>query len=215
MTDGPTQSGAGAPVAGAVRLVRPPSQPSPARGEGFAAAENADGVDWAEVRRAYELSGETVGAIQERFGLTRYGLAKRRTDEGWTARPQVAGPALLPRRGSVGSEAIQYRLNRLLTTGVSMLEKRVAEEGMTETNACTLRELCRAQEIMMRATRNEKAAKAREKKNNDAGQDHRDDPEWLIAEIDRRLGRLAAKDKGGGAEAAAGADRKGAWSGDA
>jgi hypothetical protein len=73
-----------------------------------------------------------------------------------------------------------------------MLEKRLAEEGLTEGNARTLTELCRAQEIRMRSTRNEKAAKAREKKNNDAGQDYRDDPAWARAELKRRIRQIRA-----------------------
>jgi hypothetical protein len=166
-------------------------------------------VDWAEVRRVYELSEETVGAILDRFGLSRYQLEKRRVAEGWTTRPQIARPGMPKRPGSIGSQALAYRMNRLFTLGLAMLEKKVDEEGMTETNARTLTELARAQEITMRSTRNEKAAKAREKKNTDAGRDFRDDPAWLIAEIERKLGRLAEGNEARRTEGAVGEDRPG------
>jgi hypothetical protein len=66
---------------------------------------------------------------------------------------------------------------------------------MTETNARTLKELCRAQETMMRSKRTEKAAKAREKKNNDAGYDFRDDPAWLREQLERRILKIRAAAK--------------------
>jgi hypothetical protein len=149
-------------------------------------------VDWAEVRRAYELTGEGVASIQRRFGLTPSQFRKHRVDGGWATRPAVAQPGPLQGTKPVGDETIEYRLNRLVTIGLAMLEKRVGEEGMTEANARTLTEIARAQEIRMRSKRNEKAAKAREKKNNDAGYDFRDDPEWLLAELTRRLDRISA-----------------------
>jgi len=128
------------------------------------------------VRRAYELSGESVAAIRERFGLTVSELRSRRIAEGWTARPAVAEKSRLPYRKALGPELLELRLNKLMTTGVAMLEKRLAEEGLTEANARTLTELVRAQEMRMRSKRNEKAAKARETKKHDAGYDFRDDP---------------------------------------
>ena len=102
----------------------------------------------------------------------------------------MAEPGALQGWKPVGSEALDFRLNRLVAIGTSMLERKVADEGMTEANARTLKELCRAQETRMRSTRNEKAAKAREKKSTDDGYDFRDDPAWLRAEINRRLDRL-------------------------
>jgi hypothetical protein len=145
------------------------------------------------VRRAYELTGETTASIQRRFGLTAWQLRKRREDEEWMTRPAVAEPGPLQGYKPVGDDTIEYRLNRLVTIGLAMLEKRIGGEGMTEMDARTLTELARAQEIRMRAKRNEKAAKAREKKNHDAGYDFRDDPEWLLAEINRRLDRLSGR----------------------
>ena len=150
-------------------------------------------IDWAKVRRAYELSAETVGSIRKRFGLSRYQLEKRRRAENWTTRPQVARKDGVRRRRSMpnGSQDSEHRLDRLVSIGLAMLEKTITEEGMTEAHARTLTELARAQEVTMRSQRNKKAAKAREKKNNDAGHDFRDDPDWLLAEINRRLDRLA------------------------
>lgn len=149
-----------------------------------------EAVDWEAVRRAYELSGESVAAIQRRFGVTPSQLRRRRVGEGWTTRPAVATPGPQQGRKPIGEESLDFRLNRLLTVGLAMLEKRIGEEGMTETNARTLTELARAQEIRMRSMRTHKAAKAREKKNKNAGQHFRDDPAWLLAEINRRLDRL-------------------------
>jgi hypothetical protein len=173
-------------------------------------------VDWAEVRLAYELSADTVASIEKRFGLTRYQLSRRRRAEGWTTRPPVARPLVLPRRKPIGSEVLALRLNRLLVTGIAMLDKRVSEEGMTEGNARTLTELCRAEEIRMRSTRT-KTGKPREKKNHDAGYDFRDDPVWLDAEINRRLDRLhgqgAAAGDPGAADAGAEAGVSGALAG--
>jgi transposase-like protein len=162
----------------------------------------ASAVDWNEVRRAYELSGESVASIRRRFGLTPHALRVVRVAEGWTPRPPIAKPGPLQGKKPVGSEALELRLSRLLAVGVAMLEKRLAEEGMTETNARTLTELVRAQEITMRSKRNEKAAKARETKKHDAGYDFRDDPAWLDAEIDRRIARLREDREAGGAEGA-------------
>ena len=123
-------------------------QPPPASGEGVA-------VDWAEVRRVYELSGETVASIIRRFGLSREALRRRRVGGGWATRPPAAEPGPLQGHKAVGSEAIELRLNKLVAIGVAMLEKRVAEEGMTEANARTLKELCRAEEVRMRSTTTE------------------------------------------------------------
>ncbi len=129
----------------------PHPTPREARGHLLPQGEKAGAVPWDEVRQAYELSEETVGSILDRFGLSRYALEKQRVAEGWTTRPQVARPGSLRLGGaSIGSQAIGYRLNRLVTVGLAMLEKRVGEEGMTEANARTLTELTRAQEIMMR-----------------------------------------------------------------
>lgn len=149
--------------------------------------------DFEELRRAYELTAEPVKSIRERFGLTKYRLEKLRIQHGWTTRRQIAKPGPLSEYESylpVGAEAVDLRLNRLVVIGIAMLERKVADEGMTETNARTLKELCRAQETRMRSTRNEKAAKAREKKNTDDGHDFRDDPNWLKAELARRLDQI-------------------------
>jgi hypothetical protein len=155
------------------------------------AGETRDVIAWDEVRKAYELSAETVEAIRKRFGLTIHGLRSRRIREGWTARPPVAQPLLLPRKVAVGEEARALKLNRLVLIGTAMLEKRLAEEGLTEANARTLTELCRAEELLMRSTK-QKTGKTRETKNSDAVTDFRDDPAWLNAELGRRLARLLA-----------------------
>ena len=156
-------------------------------------------VDWAEVRRAYELGAESVASIQRRFGLTPYQLRRVREDEDWTKREPVIKPGPLQGHKAVGVDSLELKLNKLVAIGIAMLEQKVADEGMTETNARTLNELCRAQETRMRSTRNEKAAKAREKKNTDDGHDFRDDPAWLDAEFKRRLDRmLDAEGEAGG-----------------
>ena len=158
-------------------------------------------VDWQAVRRAYELSGDTVASIRARFGLSVHDLRQRRVAERWTARPQVArtGPLPMPlRRLAVGCEAIEFRLNRLLSLGIALLEKRLAEEGLTDANARTLTELCRAEESRMRTIR-QKTGKTRETKNHDAGYDFRDDPAWLDAEIRRRIERLTRAQEAQGA----------------
>ena len=178
--------------------------PPPQRGrdEGGAAAgdagPNGDGVDWPEVRHAYETTSETVTSIQTRFGLTRHGLAKVRIAEGWTTRAPIATPSGLPRMKAVGSEALELRLNRLVTIGAAMLERRLAGEGLTEPVARTLTELCRAQEIRMRATKARGGAPHKKKKTDD-GYDFRDDPAWLRAELARRLDVLSAVDDEAGA----------------
>jgi len=152
-----------------------------------AASASATRADWSEVRRVYELGADSVPTILARFGLTPWQFRKVREGENWTTRPPIAKPGPLQGRKPIGEDANEFRLNRLVAIGIDMLERKVADEGMTEANARTLKELCRAQETRMRSTRNEKAAKAREKKNNDAGEDFRDDPNWLKAEFSRRL----------------------------
>ena len=196
------------PLADAAR--RDPSPPGFAEASAFAKA-SADlspgkqgggeepAVDWAEVRRAYELGAESVASVQRRFGLTPYQLRRVREDEDWTKREPVIKPGPLQGHKAVGVDSLELKLNKLVAIGIAMLEQKVADEGMTETNARTLNELCRAQETRMRSTRNEKAAKAREKKNTDDGQDFRDDPAWLDAEFKRRLNRmLDAEGEAGG-----------------
>jgi hypothetical protein len=145
------------------------------------------GIDRDALRRAYELTAEPVASLQQRFGLSPYRFQKLRIEGGWTPRPQIARPGPLQGHKPIGAEALDFRLSRLVAIGTGMLERKVADEGMTEANARTLKELCRAQETRMRSTRNEKAAKAREKKNIDDGHDFRDDPNWLKAEFGRRL----------------------------
>jgi hypothetical protein len=145
-------------------------------------------ADRLAIRRAYEFTAEPVRSIERRWGLTQYQLAKLRISEGWTARPQAAKPGPLSGRKPLGSEALEFRLNRLVALGLTMLERRVSTKGFSEEDARTLRELCRAAEITKRAARTEKAGKAREKKND--AHDFRNDPAWLRAEIDRRLDRL-------------------------
>jgi hypothetical protein len=225
MDDGVAQGAADVALSSAAASGLPPSrlrqgyagqaQPSPARGEGFGSGDGGE-PDWDEVRRLYELTGTPVSAIQERFGVTPWEFRKARVAGNWTTRPQVARPGALQGHKPIGEESIEFRLNRLIVVGIDVLEKQVADNGFDEERARTLRELCRAQEIRMRSKRTEKAAKAREKKNNDAGQDYRDDPEWLLAEINRKLGRLAARDEArGGAEGAGGDDPGGTRGGDA
>jgi hypothetical protein len=165
-----------------------------------ATVENEEAERIEAVRRAYELTREPVPSICKRFGLTKFGLQTLRLKHGWTARPQIARPG--PLQGQEGqwplaSEAVDYRLNRIVAIGLDMLERKIADEGMTEANARTLKELCHAQEIRMRSTRNEKAAKAREKKSDDAGHDFRDDPNWLKAEFSRRLDLIFGPDSSG------------------
>jgi len=159
-------------------------------------------IDWEAVRRAYELGSESVSKIQKLFGLTPWQLRCARERGDWTTRPAVAKPGPLQGYKPIGAEALELKLNRLVAIGAAMLERKIADEGMTETNARTLKELCRAQETSMRSKRTEKAAKAREKKNNDAGYDFRDDPAWLDAEFERRITRIF----GAGASSLAGDD---------
>jgi hypothetical protein len=153
-----------------------------------------------------------VSAIREAFGLSEGELRGMRISGGWTARTGIAEPGPLAGERELGRQSHQYRLNRLMTAGVTMLEAKVGEEGITEAHARTLTELMRAQEISMRTRRNEKAAKARERKSKDARdesrEDFRDDPDWLIAEIGRKLDRIAEAGRGRGADGAAAADKE-------
>jgi hypothetical protein len=158
--------------------------PSPRWGEGGAGARS---IDEGEVRRAYELSNESVESIRERFGLTKHQLRKMQRDGGWTMRPQISMPGALRGRKAVGEGALDLRLNRLVVFSAAMLEKQVVRSGLTFENAQALRELCRAQEARVRTTKNRNAARDREKKNKDAGYDFRDDSAWLDAELDRIL----------------------------
>jgi hypothetical protein len=152
------------------------------------------------VRRAYELTGETTASIRERFGLTENELRKMRKAGGWIVRPPCALPGPLGRRKPL-AEALEYRLDRLATLGVVMLEKRIADNGIDQANARTLTELCRAREIMMREIRKEKAAKARETKNDDFGP--ADDIAFIRAELERRIRNLGRDgERRGGAEGA-------------
>jgi hypothetical protein len=145
------------------------------------------------VRRAYELSGETVDSIARRCGMSRATLWRRHVAQGWTTRSPVA----VYRGGSgakiAGAEGSEFRLNRLILVGAAMLAKRLkaerlTEEGLTQASARMLTELCRAEELRMRAMR-QKTGKTRETKK-DAATDFRDDPVWLDAELRRWLDSL-------------------------
>ncbi len=164
------------------------------------------GVDWADVRQAYERNEESVAAIQRRFGLTARELRQRRESEGWTPRAPVAKRAISPATSNKTVD-LEQRLTSLVAAGVDSLTKQFAKEELNIGTARVLTELCRAADIMKRSQRMQKSGRAREKKNNDAGHDFRDDPEWLLAEINRRLDRLgkhaasqAAGDPAGGTE---------------
>jgi hypothetical protein len=88
-------------------------------------------VDWEAVREAYELSDESVSAIEKRFGLTKHQLTRARLTGRWTTRPPVAKrKPILPRRRAVGTDIIAYRLNKLLVVGMALLETRLAEDGI-------------------------------------------------------------------------------------
>jgi hypothetical protein len=165
------------------------------------------GVDPEEVRRAYELTAETTASIRQRYRLTKRQFEVMRIRGGWTARPPAAprGPGPLAGCRSIGLDALEYRLNRLLTVGMEMLEAKVAEAGFDEVRARTLTELCRAQEVMMRETRKQKATKAHETKNNDLGRDPAADIAFIRAELERRIEALGRRGgHGSGAEDAEG-----------
>jgi hypothetical protein len=172
-----------------------PERPFLRQGREGDAARDDKTIDVEALRRAYELTGETVASIRRRFGLSAWQFRRLREGGRWTTRDPVAKPGPLHGYKPVGEEALELRLSRLLAIGSAMLARKVAEEGMTETNARTLKELCRAQETMMRSKRTEKAAKAREKKNNDAGYDFRDDPAWLREQLERRILKIRAAAK--------------------
>ena len=92
-------------------------------------------------------------------------------------------------RKIVGIDLLELRLNKLVVTCMAMLDDKLKKEGLTLENARLVTEMCRAEELRMRTTR-QKTGKTRETKNNDAAHDFRDDPVWLDAELNRRLARL-------------------------
>jgi hypothetical protein len=161
-----------------------------------------------EARRLYELTKTPVSAIRERFGWTPHQLRKIRKRWNWSARPQRGRASPLSGIRPLREEALEYQLNRLVTIGTVMLGRKFADEGMTEANARTLRELCRAQESRMRTTRI-KNGKIRETKSDDVGGDYRNDPDWLIAELRRRLVGPHPENAGSGPADAAGTDKEG------
>lgn len=140
-----------------------------AAGEGAAAVDGA--IDWAEVRRAYEFSGETVRAIRERFGLTKERLRWWRESERWTNRPPATRPKPFPASRIERAATLSLRLQVAISFGLDLLERRIAEEGLTDANARTLTELCRAQEILMRSIRTDRGDKTGEKSNKNDGPD--------------------------------------------
>jgi hypothetical protein len=148
-------------------------------------AANGRGVDTAAIRRDYELGIERIDVICARHGITEYRLRRLREQGGWTARTGA-----VPQRGLPSTA--DRRLNALVSTGIGLLERRMADEGLTKGTAELLGVLCRAREARMRAKRNEKAAKARETKTKDEPRDHTDDPAWIRAELERRILRIRA-----------------------
>jgi len=106
----------------------------------------------------------------------------------------AGGEGLAPK---TGDESVGDRLGRVIAVGLAVLEQRFEEGDVTLAHTRTLTELCRAEEIRMRSMRSEKAGKAREKKNKNGGPDYRNDPDWLLSEINRRLDRLSRRGAGG------------------
>jgi hypothetical protein len=172
-----------------------------------APAHDKKKINWPYVRRIYELTAIPTVEILKRFGLTESQLRHRRESEGWQPRPSVAGERR--RADSFG------RLRERMLTVLSILLGRI-EEGVVLTNTydhahaeglCTLAagwgSLQTAEEGELSMPRHAMKAREttsiREKKNNDAGYDFRDDPVWLVDELNRRLDRLHGQDEAAGA----------------
>ena len=158
----------------------------------------ATAEDVAEARRLYEATATSVETIRRQFGWTKNALRRLAKYENWTMRPPAARGGPMAGRKPIGPEMLVFKLNRLITYGIGILEEEAATRGVDEPGARKLTALCRAQEIMMRIERMKNAA-IREKKNKDDGYDFRDDPIWLAAEFARRTFGLAGADAGGAA----------------
>ena len=158
-------------------------------------------IDWSAVKRAYEMPGESVASIRRRFGLTVWQLRWRREKEGWATRPPVVTMAPSPDTGPGGARGAGAEIERIVSLGAAMIGRRVAAEGMTEANARTLGELCRARESLMRSRKREEGGKPRGKHARDdraersepgglAGAEREADLAWKRAELTRRFNAL-------------------------
>ena len=160
---------------------------APAATENDASAEAGGGeVDPEPVRIDYEFSSMSVAAIQEKYGLSEWRLKRMQRAGKWTMRPQ-RGRGPIEGAPPAGADALAFRLNRLITHGLAMLEHGVAEEGWTEGNLRMLNELCRATRTM-HAILNKKAVKARETTDDDAARS--DDPAQILRELAARFDRI-------------------------
>lgn len=181
--------------------------PAGAEDGGGAEAGEKREIAWGEIRRVYELTNTPTIEILRRYGLTESQLRWRRTSEKWEPRP----PAAVQRAKADSPERLKARMLSLYAVLVSRFENWIAKaEEFEAAQASALAvlaagfgHLTRSDERedfwMARHTGKSRTATApREKKNNDAGYDFRDDPAWLDAEINRRLDRLFDKKGVGG-----------------
>lgn len=173
------------------------------RGEGGLA-----GIDWAEVRRVYELRQEPVSRILARFGLKTSELRKVREREDWDDRPPVGVPLRLS-AGQVNEvAALGTRLLRNYRAQTGRLERHVALSDVPdEGDARTLAELTRGWGFMRQTIRRGAARAAQTsdgltKKNNDAGSDVdaefgwgvRADPAEVRAALEQEIRRFRQAD---------------------
>lgn len=162
-------------------------------------------IDWAEVRRVYELRQEPVTRILARFGLKPSELRKVREREDWEDRPAVGVPLRLT-AGQVNEvAALGTRLLRNYRAQLGRLDRNVAlHEAPSDLDARALAELTRGWGYMRHTIRRGGAAKAAQaadgltKKNNDAGSDLDAELARRRAELKRRLDELREPSRHGG-----------------
>ena len=155
--------------------------------------------DRVEARLDYEAGELSIPKLCEKYGLKRSQLRTVREQGGWVNRPAVAVPRA--RAGAVGPiEQLLERLRRSLIVQLIRLDARSAGED-PEAQARALTELIRGGSHLVMTERKAKTDKAAEagpnKKNNDAGRHPSLDPDYLRAELKRRLDRLREGEESG------------------
>ncbi len=147
-------------------------------------------VDWAELRLDYEAGELTIPKLCEKYGLKTSQLRNAQERGGWVKRPRIGVAPL--REGKNGPvERLAWRLRRSVVAQLVRLDARRGG-GEVEADARALSELIRGWSFLAMSDRKDRQDKAghNNKKNNDAGRHPSLEPDFLRAELKRRLDRL-------------------------
>jgi len=155
--------------------------------------QDADGIDWAAVKRAYANPLTPVKEIAASLGMTPQKLSAKATREGWPLRGDCRRIADRAKGNRVGSVALRHttlvsRLKRLVEREIGDIEREYEQDSAPADRERAAKRLTVLVRSLDKLTEIQNAGVKRKKKDakNDQGGDA------LRAELERRLARLAA-----------------------